>query len=132
VRRQSVDVPEALVHEELRDHAERVAGTLARRGIDVNDAAVDWKKIFEEERPHAETAVRRALVLDAIARQEGLEVSDQELDEELARVAEASRKSLPAVRAQLEKDKRIQSFKEHLRSKKALDFIVRNATISRG
>jgi trigger factor len=132
VRSHSFEIPETLVHEELRGHAEQVAGSLARRGVDVNEAAIDWKKILEEERPNAEDAVRRTLVLDAVARQEGIEVTDQELDEQLEKIAQASHKSLAAIRAQLEKDKRIQAFKDHLRQKKALDFMFRNATISRG
>ena len=132
VRRHSFDLPETLVREELREHASRIATSLARQGIDVNQAAVDWKKILDEERPRAEEAVRRMLVLDAIARKENIEVSEEELEAELEEAAQASRKSHVALRAQLEKDKRIQAFKDHLRRKKALDFIFRNANISRG
>jgi len=132
VRRHSFELPETLVRGELGEHASRIATSLARQGIDVNQAAVDWKRILDEERPRAEEAVRRMLVLDAIARKENIEVSEEELEAELEEAAQASRKSHVALRAQLEKDKRIQAFKDHLRRKKALDFIFRNANISRG
>ncbi len=132
VQRHSFEVPESLVRDELEEHARRIAANLARQGIDVNKTSIDWKKVFEEERPHAEQAVRRSLVLDAIARQEGLDVTEAELEAEFQKLAEATSKSASAIRAQFEKDKRIQGFTEHLRQNKALDFIYRNANISGG
>jgi len=132
VRRTSFDVPECLIQDELKDHARRIASNLAHQGIDVGKVSLDWKKIFEEERPNAEKAVRRSMVLDAIARKENLEVTEAELEAEFEKIAQGTGKSTAAVRAQFEKDKRIQGFREHLRQNKALDFIYLNANITRG
>jgi trigger factor len=132
VQNHNFDVPESLVRDELEEHARRIATNLARQGIDVNKTSIDWKKVFEEERPQALLAVRRSLVLDAIARQEGLGVTEEELEAEFQKLAETLNKSASAIRAQFEKDKRIQSFTDHLRQNKALDFIYRNANISGG
>ncbi len=132
VQRHSFEAPECLIRDELEDHARRIGARLAQQGIDVNKTSIDWRKIFEEERPHAEQAVRRMLVLNAISQQENLDVSEEELEQEFRSLAEAGKKSAAALRAQVEKDQRIQGFKEHLRRKKALDFIYRNANISRG
>jgi trigger factor len=130
VQRQTVEVPECLVQDELEAYVQRVANNLAYQGIDVNQASVDWKKIFDEERPQAEKSVRRSIFLDAIARQEGIEVTDDEIESELQRIAEGSGKSTAALRAQIEKDERMQRFRQHLRENKAFDFIYRNANIS--
>ena len=132
VGRQAVDVPECLVQDELEAHAHRLASNLAYQGIDLNQTSIDWKKLLDEDRPRAEQSVRRAIFLDAIARQEGIEVTDEEMESELQKLAEGTSKSAAALRAQLEKEERIQSFKEHLRENKALDFIYRNANISVG
>jgi trigger factor len=132
VQRQTVEVPECLVEDELEAHARRLASNLAYQGIDINQTSIDWKKIFSEERPHAEQSVRRNLLLDAIARQEGIEVTTEEVDSELQKIAEGTSKSAAALRAQLEKEDRIHSFEQHLRQNKALDFIYRNANISVG
>ncbi len=132
VRRTSFDVPECLIQDELKDHARRIAANLAHQGIDVSKVSLDWKKIFEEERPNAEKAVRRSLVLDTIARQENLEATESELENEFEKLAQGTGKSAAALRAQFEKDKRIQGFREHLRQNKALDFIYLNANINRG
>jgi trigger factor len=132
VQRQTVEVPECMVEDELEAHARRIAGNLAYQGIDINNTAIDWKKIFEEERPRAEQSVRRSIFLDAIARQENIEVTKEEVDAELQKLAEGTSKSAAALRAQLEKEERIHSFEEHLRQNKAFDFIYRNANISVG
>jgi trigger factor len=72
------------------------------------------------------------LVLDAIARQENMTVTEEELEAEFQALAETTKKSATALRAQFEKDQRIHGFKDHLRRKMALDFIYRNANITRG
>jgi trigger factor len=132
VQRQTVEVPECMVQDELEAQAHRIANKLAYQGIDINQTAIDWKKVFEEERPRAEQSVRRALFLDAIARQENIEVPAAEVDSELEKIAEGTGKSAVALRAQLEKEERIHSFEQHLRQNKALDFIYRNANITEG
>ncbi len=132
VQRLTFDVPESLVKEELQNNARRIAANLARQGIDVGKVAIDWKKIFEEERPFADKSVRNRLVLDAIIRQENIELSEDELDAEFRKMAEGTGKSAAVLRAQFEKDQRLQAFRQYLLQNKALDFIYRNATISEG
>ncbi|NWG12526.1 MAG: trigger factor [Acidobacteria bacterium] len=132
LQRNSVEVPQSLVEAEMREFAGRIAGNLARQGIDPGKASIDWRRLLEEERPNAEKAVRSALVLDAIARQEGIRVTDEELDAELEKIADGTRKPVAALRAQMEKDEQIQSFRDRLRRHKVLDFIYRNANINRG
>jgi len=132
VQRQAVEVPECMVENELQAHARRLVGNLAYQGIDINQTSIDWNKIFNEERPRAEHSVRRSIFLDAIARQEGIEVTREEVDAELQTLAQGTSKSTAALRAQLEKEERMHSLEEHLRQNKALDFIYRNANISVG
>ncbi len=132
MQRQTIEVPECMVQDELEAHARRIAHNLAHQGIDINQTSIDWKKVMDEERPRAEQSVRRSIFLDAIARQESIEVTEEELESELQKLAEGVKKSSTAVRAQLEKDEQIQGFKQHLRQNKALDFIYRNANISEG
>jgi trigger factor len=130
--RHSFEVPECLVDDELRDRARRLAAGLAQQGVDIKQTSIDWKKLFEEERPRAAQAVRRSMVLDAIANQEGIQVTDAEIDEHLETIAKSTQKSAAAIRAQFEKDKRIQGLTELLRHNKTLEFIYRNANITGG
>ena len=132
LERHSFDVPECLIQDEFEDYVHQIATNLAHQGIDINKTSIDWKKMFEQRRPQSEQEVSRSIALDAIARQEGIEVSDAELDAEFQKLSEGSGKSAAAIKAQFEKDKRIQGFREHLRRNKALDFIYRNANITEG
>jgi trigger factor len=132
VKRNPCDVPDCLVEGELENHARRMAATLARQGIDINKTSINWEKVLEEERPAATQAVRRMIVLDRVAEQEKLEATEEEIEGEFQKLAEGSGKSASALRAQFEKEHRMAGFQEHLRRNKALDFMFRNATISRG
>jgi len=130
VGRQPIDVPECLVTEELNEYVRRMINNLAYQGFDVKQTAgFDWKKIYDEQRPHAEQSVRRMIFLDAIARQENLEVSEEEISAELDQLASQSRKSAEAWRADFEKTNRMDELKQNLLQDKALDFIYRNANI---
>lgn len=94
--------------------------------------SIDWKKIFDEQRPFAEKSVRHRLVLDAIARQESIDLTDAEVDIEFQKMAAKGGKSPAALRAQFEKDQRLQALRMYLLQNKALDFIFRNANINEG
>jgi len=130
IARQPVDVPDCLVTEEMGEYTRRMIDNLAYQGIDVkHTAGFDWKKIYDEQRPHAEQSVRRMIFLDAIAKQEGLMVSQEDISGELEKMASQSRKSAEAWRAEIEKANRMDEFKQGLLQDKALDFIYRNANI---
>jgi trigger factor len=132
IRSHSFEVPEILIQGDLEARARNVASNLAHQGVDVSKTSIDWKKLLDEERPRAEQAVRRRIVLDAIARQEELEVTEESLNGEFQKLAEGSSQAGAALRAQFEKDQRIQEFRAWLLRNMALDFIYRNATISEG
>jgi trigger factor len=130
LERHSFDVPECLIHEDFENYVHQIAANMAHQGIDINKTSIDWKKMFEQRRPQSEKEVRRSIALDAIAGQEGIDISEEELDTEFQKLSEGSGKSAAAIKAQFEKDERIQGFREHLRRNKALDFIFRNANIT--
>ena len=59
-----------------------------------------------------------------------IEVSDEEIDAELGKIAEGSKQTPAELKAQLKKEDRLESFKQHLQENKAFDFIYRNAKIT--
>jgi trigger factor len=130
IERQPVEVPECLVIEELGERTRNLVNNLAYQGFDVNKTSgLDWKKIYDEQRPAAEQAVRRMIFLDAIARQENLGVAEEDISAELDKLAEQTRKPADVWRAELEKNNRMDELKQSLLQNKALDFIYRNANI---
>src|SRR5512142_1676144 len=74
------EVPDSLVEEELGKSLNNYARFLASQGINLETANLDWRKVSEEFRPEAAKRVKRSLILEAIAKKEGVTVSDVEVD----------------------------------------------------
>jgi len=124
------EVPPSLVEREIDRRLEEFAGRLMEQGIDPRQAGIDWQAFRESQREVARQGVGAALVLDEIARREQLEVSEAEIEQEIARYAERSGRTAPAVRARLEKEGGLSRISSGLRREKSIDFVKSRATIS--
>jgi trigger factor len=123
------EVPDALIERELDRRIEEFARRLIEQGIDPRKTEIDWAAFRQGQRDAAREAVAGALVLDEVARREGLNVSDAEIDAELARYGERTGRTAAAVRARLEKEGGISRLYTGLRREKAVDFLRSRATI---
>jgi trigger factor len=85
--------------------------------------------VRENERESAATAVRATILLDKIAQREGLSATEEELEAEIGRYAEALEKSPAALRAQMAKDGTLDRVRGRLRREKAVDFIKQRAKL---
>jgi len=74
-------------------------------------------------------AARADILLDEIARREGVSVLDSEVDAEVARIADRSGRSREQVRAQLTKEGDIGALAARIREEKTLDLLKSNASI---
>ena len=74
--------------------------------------------------------LRSSLLLERVAEEEKIEVSDQEIDDEINAAAESSRQSPEQVRAILTKQGGERSIAGRLRNRKALDFLAANARVT--
>ena len=126
--RLTAEVPEALVEREIARRLEQVAAAMAQQGIDPRTANVDWNALREEQRAPALEAVRASLVLDEVARREDVSVSDDDVEQEVARHAERLGQTPDAVRARLDRDGG-DRLAENLRREKAIDLLLSRATI---
>ena len=121
------EVPDALVDEELGKSLQNYARFLASQGIDVEKADLDWNKISEDFRPEAVKRVKRGLILEAIARKEGLVVSDVEVDAEIRRAANESGRDFAEVKHRLRQDGGYEALRASLLQEKALAFVLKEA-----
>jgi ATP-dependent Clp protease protease subunit len=67
------EVPEALVLRQVGHQIEHAREHMRRQGLDPERVPWDYKKLLEDLRPGAEKAVKRALLVEAIADKEGLQ-----------------------------------------------------------
>lgn len=123
------DPPESLVELELDGRIEAAARDLYQRGIDPRQAGIDWSQVRRDQRRSAENGVKATLLLDSIAKQENLEASEEDIQREVERAAEALEKSPEATRAQMMKDGSLERLRGRLRREKAVDFIKLHAKL---
>jgi len=124
-------IPEVMVEARLDRRLERAMSQLISRGIDPRHAQVDWRKLREDSRADAEKEVRSSLLLSKIAEAEGLEVSEEEVDEVIREMAQEAHEPPAALKTRLTRDGELHMIKSTRRNQKAIDFIYRNAKITR-
>ena len=80
-------------------------------------------------RPNVERSLRREMLLAAVARQEKLEVSDEEVGQEIQRMAEADPRQASRVRARYLSAEARQGLKESVLERRALDWLINAAEV---
>jgi trigger factor len=103
------------------------------RGIDPRAAEaagqLDNQRMRDSMREEAHDEVRAAFLVDAIATKEKVEVSEAEFEKKLAEMATEREKSVPKLKAELQKEGRLETVRYQLREEKALDLILSRAKI---
>jgi len=122
-------VPEALVQNQMDARLERAVRSLAAQGVDPRGVKMDWAALRQRQRERAVEDVKAELLLDGIATAENIEVSEEDSEREIARLAERSGESAAAVRASLTKQGALDRMKSKLRSDKTLDWLRSNARV---
>ena len=100
------------------------------RGIDPRTAQLDWEGAREELKVQAAEDVRATMLMEKIAEAENITVSQEEVEAEIQSFATASQQSVEQVRAALTKNGGERSIAHRLRSRKALELLVENASIT--
>jgi trigger factor len=100
------------------------------RGVDPRSQQVNWEGAREELKGQAEEDVRGSLLLERIADEEQIDVSNEEIEEEIQTIARGSQRSVEQVRSVLTKDGGERSIANRLRNRKALDFLVKEAQVT--
>jgi trigger factor len=123
------DVPASLLDREIDRRVEEFVRRLIEQQIDPMRTNINWEEFRERQRDAAAEAVRSALVLDEVARREGITVTEDDLESEMSRYAERTGRSAAAVRARLEKEGGLGRLASGLRREKTVSFLLSRATI---
>ena len=87
---------------------------------------------FEQMRSQAERDVRGAILLDRVAEAENVEVSDAEIEEEIAKIAAQYRATPDEIRDSLKKQGGENTIKNNLRTRKSIEALVAHAKVAEG
>ena len=123
------EVPASLVDREIDRRVEEFVRRLIEQQIDPMRTNINWEEFRERQKEAASEAVKSALVLDEVARREGLTASEQEVEAEVQRYAERTGRSVAAVRARLEKEGGLGRLHSGLRREKTVNFLLSKATV---
>jgi len=127
------DVPDVMVENEVENMMEEFKANLRSQGLSLElytqFTNQSESALRDQMKGDAEKRVRNNLVLEAIAKAEGLQATDEELDKELETMAEQYQRSVEEIRSILEANGRIDDVREGLTVKKAVDFLVDNSKI---
>lgn len=129
--RSTVEVPAVMVDRRIGTILQQTANQLPEGvGFDQYLAATGrtLEQVVEELRPDAEQAIRRELVVEAVADAEGVEVSDEEIEEQVRSDAEATGRSPDRLLHELQHHGGWEALRQDLRLRKAVDRLMEAAT----
>jgi trigger factor len=123
------EVPPALVERAIDTMIEGAAERFARQGIDLRKLELDVGRMRADLRDQALLQVRGALLLEAIADAEKIEVTEGDLQAETARIAEELGMPLAKVQQQTRGESAREALKNRIREEKALAVLSQAAMI---
>ena len=128
VKRNDFPVPEAMLDQQIDLRLERGLRVLAAQGMTTDDMKrMDFDRLRASQREGALREVKASLILEQIAEQEKIEVSDEELEEELAGVAQQAKQPVEQIRARLTQDGGLDRIRHRIRNEKTLDHLYRRS-----
>jgi trigger factor len=133
VAQAKIEVPHELVHSKAHEMWHRTARRLAAQGINPEQYLAMTGKTEEElvveSESDAETALKREAVLAAIVEAEGIEVSDEEIDQALRASAppDAGEKQLKRALKRARAQGADEALREDIAMRKAVDLVVESA-----
>jgi trigger factor len=124
------ELPDRLLQHQTEHRLESVVRDMVGQGIDPRNPQLDWEKARDSLKEQVDYDLRGSLLLEQVADEEKIDVSDQEIDDEIQSIASASRQSPEQVRTILTKQGGERSIAGRLRNRKALDFLVTHADVT--
>jgi len=123
------DVPESLVDEQAKALVSDMKLRLAAQGVDFKNLGVTEEKLLGDYKATAQKQVKTFLILEKIASQEGIAVTDEEVDERLKEMAERMHQKFDVVKRYYEKNGLLPEVKAGILRDKTLKFLLEKANV---
>jgi trigger factor len=133
IEQNAFEVPNALIENQARNLLNNFARDLQQRGVDLNKVENNFVEMaYNQMRTQAERDVRGALLLDKVAEAERVQVSTEEVDEEISKLAEYYRTTPEEVRESLVQQGGTAAIENNLKTRKSIEALVAKAKVSDG
>jgi trigger factor len=124
IQRNDFEVPESLIEQQIDIRLERGLRALAAQGLTAEQMKkMDLPRLRAGQRDQAIHDVKAALLLERVAEEENVHVSDEELNQELEALARQAKQTSEAVRARLTRDGGLDRIRTRIRNEKTLEFL---------
>jgi trigger factor len=130
--RNPFEVPATLVKRQTVAMMQDTFQRLAAQGVDLKKVNMDVDKMSGRFAPNAERMVRVSLLLDAIAKKEGIDVAFSEIDAEMKAMAEAGGMEYAKVREMYSSEERMDALRDRVLERKVMAFLLENAEVREG
>jgi trigger factor len=125
----SFEIPESLVEEQTRTLVSDTKMRLANQGVDFKNIGLSEEKLQGDYREMAQKQVRTFLILEKIADQEGITVTDGEAEDRIREISERIHQKFDVVKRYYEKNGLIPEVKAGIMSEKILNFLLEKANV---
>jgi trigger factor len=128
LEKQEFSVPRAMVERQIDLRLERGLRALAAQGMRTEDMRrMDFRRLRAGQREAAVKEVKSGLLLEKIARAENIQVSDEDLEQEISALAQQTGQTPEQVRQKLKEEGALERIRGRMRSEKALNFLYSRA-----
>jgi trigger factor len=130
IARNPCDLPPSLISREIEYMIAETKRNLSIQGLSLEKLGISPDELKEKYREKAERRIRTSLLLEAIAKEETMTVSDDEIEERLKIIAAQTRQEVEKIKAYYEREDKMGSLAMQLLEEKALDFLTEKAKIT--
>lgn len=130
VKNAEYEIPQPMIETQTTQMVEDFAQRIQSQGITLEQyfqfTGLTAEKMMEDMRPQAIKRIETRLVLEAVAKAENIEITDEKIDEELAKMAESYNMEVEKLKEFMGENEKKQ-MKEDLAVQEAVTFLVENA-----
>ncbi|MBX5481478.1 MAG: trigger factor [Myxococcaceae bacterium] len=130
VEKNPFEVPKSMIDRAVDVMLRGALRTMTQQGIDPRYLQFDFDKLREEMRPRAEAEVKGTLLLEAIAEQQQITVTEEEQEKKLEALAAEANVPLSQLRKQFKDEESREALAMRLREEKTIEFLKSRAKYS--
>ena len=133
VENASMEIPDKMIDAQAENMVQDMARRMQSQGLSLDMylkyTGMTVEQMKEQARPDAEKRIRTRLVLEAVAKAENIQISDEKVDEEVAKMAEAYKMEVEKLKSYISESD-VKQMKEDLAVQQAVDLLVAEAKLA--
>lgn len=133
VENATMEIPDKMIDAQAENMVQDMARRMQSQGLSLDMylkyTGMTVEQMKEQARPDAEKRICTRLVLEAVAKAENIQISDEKVDEEVAKMAEAYKMEVEKLKSYMSESD-VKQMKEDLAVQQAVDLLVAEAKLA--